>query len=140
MRRKLWPKAPATEGALGQVSKNFQVFFQETKQKQFTIEPKSYTAMLLYLFFYSLLSTCPIKIGTKKWPKAAPLYIKVIRMQLHSFAFGYFLYNDTYTVYFCKRTISFHKILCILSMRVPHFIILSVYVAAHPTTDAWFWQ
>ena len=27
MRRKLWPKAPAKEGALGQMSKNFQVYF-----------------------------------------------------------------------------------------------------------------
>ena len=35
MRRKLWPKAPAKEGALGQLSKNFQVytykFFSKTK-------------------------------------------------------------------------------------------------------------
>ena len=27
MRRKLWPKAPAKEGALGQMEKNFQVYF-----------------------------------------------------------------------------------------------------------------
>ena len=27
MRRKLWLKAPAKEGALGQMSKNFQVYF-----------------------------------------------------------------------------------------------------------------
>ena len=27
MRRKLWPKAPVNEGALGQISKNFQVYF-----------------------------------------------------------------------------------------------------------------
>ena len=27
MRRKLWPKAPAKEDALGQMSKNFQVYF-----------------------------------------------------------------------------------------------------------------
>ena len=27
MRRKLWPKAPAKEGALGQMSKKFQVYF-----------------------------------------------------------------------------------------------------------------
>ena len=37
MRRKLWPNASANEGALGQMSKNFQVYFiqinfyQETK-------------------------------------------------------------------------------------------------------------
>ena len=28
MRRKLWPKAPPKEGALGQISKNFQVYFR----------------------------------------------------------------------------------------------------------------
>ena len=27
MRRKLWPKAPTKEGALGQMSTNFQVYF-----------------------------------------------------------------------------------------------------------------
>ena len=27
MRKKLWPQAPAKEGALGQMSKNFQVSF-----------------------------------------------------------------------------------------------------------------
>ena len=36
-----------------------------------TVEPKSYTAMLLYLFFDSLLSTCLKKMETEKWPKAA---------------------------------------------------------------------
>ena len=52
MRKKLWPKAPAKEGAIA-------------------IEPKSYTAMLLYLFFDSLLSACQKKMETEKWPKAA---------------------------------------------------------------------
>ena len=27
MHKKLWPKAPAKEGTLGQISKNFQVYF-----------------------------------------------------------------------------------------------------------------
>ena len=31
----------------------------------------SYTAMLLYLIFDSLLSTCQKKMETEKWPKAA---------------------------------------------------------------------
>ena len=39
--------------------------------KNFTIEPNSYTAMLLYWFFDSLFSTCPKKMETEKWPKAA---------------------------------------------------------------------
>ena len=40
MRRQLWPRAPAKKGALGRMSKNFQVyfihiykFFKETKRK-----------------------------------------------------------------------------------------------------------
>ena len=76
MRRKLWPYPPAKEGALVQMSKNFQVYFIRINffykpNKTFTIEPKSYTAMLLYLCFDSLLSTCPKKMETEKWPKAA---------------------------------------------------------------------
>ena len=99
MRRNLWPKAPAEEGAfpyekkvlvsigfntyqyffhtgLGQMSKKFQVYFIHINffkkpKKKLKIEPKSYTAMLLYLFFDSLLSTCPKKMETEKWPKAA---------------------------------------------------------------------
>ena len=51
-------------------------FFLKIKQTKFSTVPKSYTAMLLYLFFDSLLSTCPKKMETEKWPKAAdsPLY------------------------------------------------------------------
>ena len=77
MRRKLWPKASAKEGPLGQMSKKFQVyfrqinFFKKTNKKKFTIKPKSYAAMLLYLFFDSLLSTCPNKMETETWPRAA---------------------------------------------------------------------
>ena len=77
MRLKLWPKALAEEGALGQMSKNFQLyfihinFFKKPNKKKFTIEPKSYTAMLLYLFFDSLLSTCLKKMEMEKWAKAA---------------------------------------------------------------------
>ena len=76
-----WPKAPAKEGALDQMSKNIQAYFIHIN---FFCKPikknlqwsQSYTAMLLYLFFDSLLSTCPKKMETKKWPKAAdsPLF------------------------------------------------------------------
>ena len=78
MRRKLWPKAPAKVDALGQMSKNFQVQVQE---------PKSYTAMLLYLFFDSLLSTSSKKMETEKWPKAAdsPLPLESVNLFLHVF-------------------------------------------------------
>ena len=45
MRRKFWPKAPAKEGALGQMSRNFQVYF-------------------IHINFFK-------KPKTAKWPKAA---------------------------------------------------------------------
>ena len=62
MRRKLWPKAPAKEGALGQMSKKFQVYFIHINffkkpEKKIYNRAKGYTAMLKYLFFDSLLST-----------------------------------------------------------------------------------
>ena len=47
------------------------IFFQETKQKKFTIELKSYTSMLLYLFFLLSIVYVPKKMETEKWPKAA---------------------------------------------------------------------
>ena len=69
MHRKLWSKAPSKESALSQMSKNFQVyfiqiFFLRNQTKKFTIELKSFThftALLLYLFFDSSLSTWPKK-------------------------------------------------------------------------------
>ena len=50
--------------SMWEMSKNFQVYFihinlLRSQTKKFTIEPKSYTAMLLYLFFDSSLSTWP---------------------------------------------------------------------------------
>ena len=77
MRRKLWPKAPAKEGTLGQMSKNFQVyfihinFFKKRTKKIHHRAKELYYAMLLYLFFDSLLYICPKKMETKKWPKAS---------------------------------------------------------------------
>ena len=52
-------------------------FFKKPNKKFTIIELKSYTAMLLYLFFDFLLSTCPKKMATEKSPKAAdsPLLI-----------------------------------------------------------------
>ena len=76
MRRKLWPKAPAKESALGQMSKNvyfIHIIVLRNQTKKFTIEPKSYTAMLLYLFFDSLLSTCQKKWKLKNGPRLPTL-------------------------------------------------------------------
>ena len=75
MRRELWPKASAKEGALDQMSKNYQVYFiriifLRNQKKKFTIEPKSNTARLLYLFFDYLLSPCLKKMKAEKSPRA----------------------------------------------------------------------
>ena len=56
--------------------KKFQVYFIHINffkkpNNKCTIEPKSYSAMLLYLFLDSLLCTCPRKMETEKWPNAA---------------------------------------------------------------------
>ena len=73
MRKKLWPKAPTKEGALGQMSKYFQVhflhinFFKKPNKKIYNRAKKLYCN----LFFDSLLSTSPKKMETEKWPKAA---------------------------------------------------------------------
>ena len=65
MRRKLWPKAPAKEDALGQMSKKFQV-------------AKEIYCDATIFFFDSLLSTCPKKMETEKWPMAAdPLLLGI---------------------------------------------------------------
>ena len=82
MRRKLWPKAPAKEGALGQMSKNFKVyfihinFFFEIKQKNFKWNQR----FILRCYFIFLILYCLLaqkKMETEKWPKVAdsPLLI-----------------------------------------------------------------
>ena len=76
MRRKLWPKAPAKEGALDQMSKNFQVYFiyinilRNQRTKIYNRAKELYCDATIF-FFDSLLSTCPKKMETEKWPKAA---------------------------------------------------------------------
>ena len=68
MGRKLWPKALAKEDTLGQMSKNFQVYFihincfKKPNEKKFTIVPKLYCDATIFVF-YSLMSTCPKKNG-----------------------------------------------------------------------------
>ena len=47
--------------------------FSRNQTKKFTIEPQSYTAMPLYLFFDSLLSTCPKKMETESGPRLPAL-------------------------------------------------------------------
>ena len=84
MRRKLWPKAPAKEGALGQMSTNFQVyfihinFFKKPKKRIYNRAKKLYCDAAIFVFFNSLLRICPKKIEIEKWPKAAdsPLVLR----------------------------------------------------------------
>ena len=76
MRKKLWLKAPAKEGALGEMSKNFQVhfirinFFKKPNKKMYSRATELYCDATIFVFD-SLLSTCPKKIETEKWPKPA---------------------------------------------------------------------
>ena len=68
MHRKLWPKAPGKEGALGQMSKNFQVyvihihFFKKPNKKIYNRAKKLYCDATIFVFD-CFLSTCQ----KKKW-------------------------------------------------------------------------
>ena len=64
MRRKLWPKVPAKEGALGQMSNKFQVYFIHIN---FFKKPNKKTIFIFWFFIVYL----PKKMETEKWPKAA---------------------------------------------------------------------
>ena len=73
MRGKLWPKAPAKEGALDQKSKNFQVyfihiiFFKQPSKKIDNRAEELYCNATIYIFF--LIIYCPKKMETDKWLK-----------------------------------------------------------------------
>ena len=62
-------------GCLGPDVKKFSRLFYtylnilRNQTKKSTTEPKSYTAMLLYLFVNTSLSTCPKKLKLKNGPK-----------------------------------------------------------------------
>ena len=76
VRRKLWPKAPAKEGTLGQMSKKCQVyfihiiFFKKQTKKIYNRAKELYCDATIFVFD-SLISTCPKKMKTEKWSKAA---------------------------------------------------------------------
>ena len=73
---KLWPKAPAKEGALGQMSRKFQVyfthinFFLKLNKKIYNRAKKLYCDATIY-FFLVFIAYLPKKMETEKWPKAA---------------------------------------------------------------------
>ena len=81
MRKKLWPKVPAEEGILGQDVKKISSllytynFFKKQTKKIYNRAKELYCYATVFVFD-SLLSTCPKKMETEKWSKAAdsPLY------------------------------------------------------------------
>ena len=76
MRRKLWPKAPAKEGALGQMSKNFQIYFihinlfEKPNKKIYNRTKELYYDATIFVFWFFIVYL-PKKMETEKWPKAA---------------------------------------------------------------------
>ena len=81
MRRKLWPKAHAKEGTLGQMPKNFQVYFihmnlLRNQKKIYNRAKESYCDATIFVFRFFIVYL-PKKMKTEKWPNAAdsPLHI-----------------------------------------------------------------
>ena len=61
MRRKLWPKAPAKEGALGQISKKIQVyflhiiFFKKPNKKIYNSAKELYCDATIFIFRFFIV-------------------------------------------------------------------------------------
>ena len=61
MRRKLWPKAPATKGTLGQIWKNFQVyfihidFFKKPNKKIYNRAKELYYDAAIFVFWFFIV-------------------------------------------------------------------------------------
>ena len=76
MRRKLWRKAPAKEGALGQMSKNFQIyfihinFFNKPNKNFYNRAKELYCDATIFVFWFFIVYLLK-KMETEKWPKAA---------------------------------------------------------------------
>ena len=83
MRRKLRPKAPAKEGTLGQMSKNFQVyfinvnFFKKPNKKNYNRAKELYCDATIFVFWFFIVYL-PKKMETEKWPKAADFLLYLI--------------------------------------------------------------
>ena len=77
MRRKLWPKAPTKEGALGEISKKFQVyfihiiFFNKTDKKIYNRAKELYCDATIFVFWLFIVYLPKKKMETEKWLKAA---------------------------------------------------------------------
>ena len=72
----MWPKAPSLAGALGHMSKNFQVYFirinsfKNTKQKILQWSHELYCDATIFVFWIFIVDL-PKKMEIEKWPKAA---------------------------------------------------------------------
>ena len=87
MRRKLWRMAPAKEGAMGQMSKNFQVYFRNINFfKKPNKKKLQYSQRVIlrcyYICFLILYCQLAQKKEAEKWPKAAdsPLLTHLIEI------------------------------------------------------------
>ena len=95
MRGKLWPKAPAKEGALAQMLKNFQVyfihinFFKKPNKKIYNRAKELYCNATIFVSDY-LPSTFPKIMESEKCPKAADSRLPLGRVNLflHVFFYG----------------------------------------------------
>ena len=68
--RKLWPKAPAKDGALSEMSTNFQVYcninFLRNQKKMYNRVKELFCDPTIFAFD-SLLSSCSEKMEIEKW-------------------------------------------------------------------------
>ena len=92
MRRKLWPKASTKEGALGQMTKNFEVYFMHinflrNQTKKITREPTMQCYYTCFLILYCVLAQ-------KKWKlKSGP------RLPIFPYSLTCFVQNFLTTIY-----------------------------------------
>ena len=76
MRRKLWPKVATKEGALGQMLKNFLLYFvhinfsKKPNKKIYNRAKELYCDATIYFFWFFIIYLHK-KMETEKWPKVA---------------------------------------------------------------------
>ena len=113
--------------------------------KKFTIEPKSYTTMLLYLFFDSLLSTCQKKWKLKNGPRLPTLHRSSYILSFQILTPSYFFSLSLPIIQVWGQTSSskleYNKVQCTLEewflpraqvgFEVDTFVRLIVYIRHH---------
>ena len=87
MRRKLWPKAPAREGLLGQMSKNFQVyfihinFFKKPNRKIYNRAKELNCDATIFVNWFFIVYSPKKKMETEQWPKDADSPLQLVQVQ-----------------------------------------------------------